>query len=188
MGLRGQWRSLRASDHTSNDNGSSREGDSSGGPKPDRQPRGSWPTLVIESGVSQSLPDLRNTIRWWFSASGHAVKIVLLVKLNRSSEEIIIEKWTEGPANPRIGATSTRPELSLTPSLRQSIHIDMTPEAKQAASGDPIRSDLSSYIVTTGDLRLEFQLLFLRMPMEGEGDVVITEEMLRVYGREMWDH
>lgn len=41
-----------------------------------------WPTLVIETGYSQSIIALRQQMRWWFTASQHRVKIVLLIKLD----------------------------------------------------------------------------------------------------------
>lgn len=47
-----------------------------------------WPALVIECGMNQSLASLHAAMRWWFSASGHRVKIVLVVKLHRSTHTI----------------------------------------------------------------------------------------------------
>ncbi|PWY94595.1 hypothetical protein BO94DRAFT_610012 [Aspergillus sclerotioniger CBS 115572] len=39
----------------------------------------SWPTLVFETGVSESYDKLVNNARWWFKASNNDVKIVLLI-------------------------------------------------------------------------------------------------------------
>jgi len=187
MGLMDSWEAMHATTLPADANDrSSKEGDASSGPLPDRQAEDAWPTLVIESGVSQSMLDLRAAIRWWFSASDHAVKIVLLIKVNRHLQKITIEKWTEGPPNPRPGATSTRAALAITPLLRQTIGIEMTPQARDAPPDDAIRADLNSYIVTRGDLRLEFELLFLRPPREGEGDIIITMERLQKFGQRMW--
>jgi hypothetical protein len=187
MGLKRSWVPMHGTTFPTNaNNRSSKEGDASGGPTPDRQAEDAWPTLVIESGVTQSMLGLRAAIRWWFSASDHAVKIVLLIKVNRHLQKITIEKWTEGPPNPRPGATSTRAALAITPLLRQTIGIEMTPLARDAPPDDAIRADLNSYIVTRGDLRLEFELLFLRPPRQGEGDVVISVEDLREFARLMW--
>jgi len=60
----------------------SKEGDSTRGPKPERAAKGAWPTLVIESGVSQTLGQLRICMRRWFSMSNHEVKIVMLTKFD----------------------------------------------------------------------------------------------------------
>ncbi|KAK4115929.1 hypothetical protein N656DRAFT_408924 [Canariomyces notabilis] len=47
------------------------EGDSAGCLHP--EPRGlhAWPTLLIESGLSRSMMDLRRDMRWWFSRFPH---------------------------------------------------------------------------------------------------------------------
>ncbi|KAK0720436.1 hypothetical protein B0H67DRAFT_662692 [Lasiosphaeris hirsuta] len=75
---------------------SRKEGNSTGGSKPERAAKGAWPTLVIEAGR-------------WFSMSNHVVKIVILVKFD------------EMPVRP--GATTTRRSLHQEPVLRQSITI-----------------------------------------------------------------
>lgn len=146
-----------------------------------------WPTLVIEAGVSQSLPDLRSTIRWWFAASEHAVKIVLLVKIYAHLRQIIIEKWTEGN-DAQHPSARTRSAVAIFPINRQMITIDMSPGAAAAPSNDAIRADPQSYIVTGGDLRLDFELLFLRKPIAGESDVIITTLMLQKLGASIWYH
>ncbi|KAJ8126979.1 hypothetical protein O1611_g6658 [Lasiodiplodia mahajangana] len=94
----------RSRSHLGNDGG---EGDSSGGPVSKRGLKGSWPTLVIEAGVSESSSTLREDMRWWFLASNHNVKIVLLTKFDHQNQTIIIERWEEELQN-RQGATRTR--------------------------------------------------------------------------------
>lgn len=81
MGLKRAWASmgsttLRATQgHHGGDAG---EGDSTGGPRQQRNGALAWPTLVIEAGDSETLDDLREDMRWWFGTSDHQVKIVLL--------------------------------------------------------------------------------------------------------------
>ncbi|KAK3902707.1 hypothetical protein C8A05DRAFT_43917 [Staphylotrichum tortipilum] len=113
--------------HPAGDEG---EGDSTGGPRPERSSKGCWPTLVIEASVSQSLGGLHNGMRWWFSASDHQVQIVLLAKLEQ-----------EEPSTTRPGAMTTRNAAALQPVLRQTITI--TPDT----TTNPI-----SFNVTSGAL------------------------------------
>ncbi|KAK4148562.1 hypothetical protein C8A00DRAFT_19625 [Chaetomidium leptoderma] len=47
----------------------------------------------IHSSIAKS--ELRNDMRWWFSASDHQVQIVLLAKFEHTSRAIILEKWEE---------------------------------------------------------------------------------------------
>ncbi|KAK3382310.1 hypothetical protein B0T24DRAFT_645113 [Lasiosphaeria ovina] len=141
-----------------------KEGDSAGGPNPQRAATGAWPTLVIEAGFSQTLGELRLGIRRWFSMSNHEVKIVLLAKFD------------EMPVRP--GATTTRRSLQhQTPVRRQSITITRN------ATTNPI-----SYNVTRGALVLSFRLLFLRDPGPGEGDLVFSVQELEKYARNVWAH
>ncbi|EEU47948.1 uncharacterized protein NECHADRAFT_75043 [Fusarium vanettenii 77-13-4] len=106
MGLGSQWTAMGSTTWRDHRNGDEGEGDSSGGPRNRQGPR--WPTLIIESGYSQTLESLRRDMKWWFSASNYQVKIVLLVKLDPSSEEIIMETWQVAQGE----TTSTEPSCS----------------------------------------------------------------------------
>ncbi len=176
------WESIgsttyREQGHPGGDGG---EGDSAGGPIPERETKDSWPTLVVEAGVSEPLGELHRDMQWWFSASDHQVKIVLLAKCERTRREIILEKWEEEP-RARQGATTTRQAAALPttallqPTLRQSITIT------ENAATDP-----TSYNVTRGALVLSFRLLFLRDPSPQEGDVVIDIPELEDYAKDVW--
>lgn len=147
--------------------GDSAEGDSAGGPKPQR--RGNdWPSLVIEAGDSESLNQLRTDMRWWFAVSDHEVKIVILAKLDRRQSKIILEKWEEA---------TTKRAAALQPVLKQDIAI-IRDEAT-----NPI-----SYNVTNGPLILEFGLLFLREPGPQDSDFIISISDLQEYAEDVWTH
>lgn len=61
---------------------SSKEADLCYIPEPPRTPKnGDWPTLVIEFGVSESLPRLRADASWWLTQSGGKVNIALLISV-----------------------------------------------------------------------------------------------------------
>lgn len=162
---------LRAMGHPNGDGG---EGDSTSGPFPERAGATAWPTLVIEAGHSETLGELRKDMRWWFAASGHQVKIVLLAKFHAEQKDIILETWTEEEAQSRQGATRTRRAASLTPVCRQTIAI--TKDATNPAL----------YNVARGALRLDFRLLFGRDPQAGEGDVIIGVTELQTYAANVW--
>ncbi|KAI1395615.1 hypothetical protein F4819DRAFT_500885 [Hypoxylon fuscum] len=101
--------SFRAS-HSGGDFG---EGDSTGGPHPGRLGRSEWPTLVIETGDSESLDQLHVDMQWWYSISNHDVKIVILTKFDHGQCKIILDKWDEEAAATRLGATTTRRAAAL---------------------------------------------------------------------------
>jgi len=152
------------------------EGDSTGGPRPERVWKGAWPTLVIEAGDSESLAGLRHDMRWWFSTSDHQVRIVLLAKFEHTRCAIILEKWEEESSIARPGAMTTRHAAALQPVLRQTITIT------QDATTDPV-----SYNVARGALVLGFKLLFLRDPGPGEGDFVLSVRELEDYAERVWE-
>jgi len=181
MGLRRAWKWIgkatrRAGGHPGGDSG---EGDSAGGPKPGRGGPNDWPTLVIEAGYSETLRQLQTDMRWWFSASNHDAKIVLLAKFDRARRRIIVERWEEDLPSPRPGATTTRGASvlgasGLRPKLQQSIKITRSP------------MNPALYNVVDGPLVLPFRLLFLRAPGPGEHDVVISIPQLQEYATDVW--
>ncbi|KAK0717053.1 hypothetical protein B0T26DRAFT_708277, partial [Lasiosphaeria miniovina] len=146
--------------------GDSGEGDSTGGPRPERIGAGNWPTLVIEPGHSETLPELHKDMRWWFQASNHEVKIVILVKFDDRQHHILLEKWEEEISTLQGAITRMK---------RQSITIT------RDETTNPV-----SYNVTRGALALGFRLLFLRDPGPQEGDFVLSIQNLQLYAENVW--
>ncbi|CAH0015449.1 unnamed protein product [Clonostachys rhizophaga] len=166
MGLKRHWASSGAATFTALSGGSEGEADSSGSLFTLGEGHTEWPNLIVEGSHSMSLEEMRRHMAWWFEASDHQVKIVLLVKADGPST-VIIEKWQEPPRPERVGATTTRASSRQNPQSNQVITITRVP-----GSTNPYFAE--SYEVTSGGaLRLEFQDLFLRPPGPGEHDVII---------------
>jgi hypothetical protein len=64
-----------------------------------------WPSLVLEAGLSESVPQLRTDARWWYSNSDHQTQIVVLISANPNSHDADIEIWTQ-VVNRRAGPTT----------------------------------------------------------------------------------
>lgn len=148
-----------------------------------RRPTGhEWPTVVFEAGQSQNMAHLRQKGNWWFHASNHAVRIVILAKMHRQGSRIVLEKWREMLQPPRNGATSTRAS-SASPAHRpiclQTITIT---RAAGISDTDPRRFEPASYHVTGGSLVIEFEDLFLRPP------VPPLDEGITLDARELQDY
>lgn len=179
-GVDDSWTTMAATRHEGKGGGGgsgSGEADSSGGPLPDRDGAVAWPTLVIEAGYSESMDRLLSDMRWWFSASNHDVKIVILTKFHRRQPQphIILQRWEEEPQAARPGATTTRSASPLIPVLRQMIAI-----TQNSATNPP------TYDVDSTTLVLSFQLLFLRNPGPGEGDFVFDIAELQDFASRVW--
>jgi hypothetical protein len=154
-----------------------------------RAERNGWPTLVIEVGHTLPLNGLRLKMRWWFLASNHDVKIVLLAKLDRHLRMIRLEKWRERPYHHRTGTTVTRAAAAPSaadPYLDQWVEIQMAPGITET---DPARLNWASYVVA-GDglrpLRLEFNALLERQPGPGQGDILFTVQDMQRLAVPVW--
>ena len=181
------WALSAATTYKHPNGSSSNESDASGCPDSDGSGSDTsdggvhWPALVIECALSQSLNNLHAAMRWWFSASGHRVQVVLCIKLHQSTRTAIIEKFTEEVIDARCpGATMTRSvsaAIQLHPVLQQTITIAPVPDSGPA-----------QYRVMGGALVLKFTLLYRREPgpSPDERDVVISKARLERLARTVW--
>jgi hypothetical protein len=150
---------------------SSKEADSAYRPYSFRPNKTDWPTIVIESGLSESVQRLRFGARWWLMESGGDVKTVILVSVKRA-QSVQIEKWelalTTGRRSTLRSATNTlnnlRPQI---PTRIQEITITQN-------------------TVTGGPLVLEFQKIFLRPAVLPESDLTFTTQELSAWAARVW--
>jgi hypothetical protein len=155
----------------------SKEGDSSFKPRSVRPLETDWPTIVIESGWSESLTKLREDAHRWLENSGGDVKIVLLISIVRpprtagtagTTRRIIIEKWEHRPVPPSY--PPTRSNTTQIPTKIQTISIDS-----------------NSNIVDGAPLTLEFRKIFLRQAVPPlEHDFTFTRQDLLAYATNLW--
>ncbi|KAJ5129434.1 uncharacterized protein N7515_005473 [Penicillium bovifimosum] len=140
-----------------------------------------WPTLVIETGVSESMPRLRVDAAKWFSDSKGKVRITLVISIKDSSVDV--ERWQLAP----IGAPTplTRDyiaSLCRRPPNRPPLY-SQDPAAQQPYCAQQI-------IITrqgaTGDLVLPFDALYDRSPEQGEHDVLITSTDFMRLTQRLW--
>ena len=140
---------------------------------PTRQPRGNqpqgWPSLVIETGVSESLTRLRHDARWWFENCEGAVRTVILLSIKRIQKTILLEKWQLSPPG-----QSVTPQQALR--IQQMAIPPMPPLGlQQAANQYPFIAQTATITTAnaTGSLpiHLQYQALFDRAPGPGQPDI-----------------
>ena len=166
MGLRWELFRLNATKYTTPH--MSKEGDSSFKPRSIRPLETDWPTIVIESGWSESLTKLREDARRWLVSSGGDVKIVLLISIGRTARTMIIEKWENRPVPPNY--PPTRSNTTQIPTQIQAITIDSN---SNPVNGVP--------------LILEFRKIFLRQAVPPlEHDFTFTAQDLSTYATNFW--
>ena len=148
----------------------SKEGDSALKPL-NMRPRGAdWPTIVLESGWSESLTKLRQDAHIWLEDSGGDVKIVLLFSIGRTARTMIIEKWEIPPVPANGPATRSATRRVVTPTQIQAITIDS-----------------NSNTVNGAPLALEFQKIFLRQAVPPlEHDFTFTAQDLSTFATVFW--
>ncbi|KAF4125705.1 hypothetical protein GMORB2_0949 [Geosmithia morbida] len=175
------------------------EGDTGGRPSGPGDGDGDnmWPTIVFETGYSQTLESLRAKMGWWFSTSRNQVKIVVLTKAfptDEATKRILFEQWrVESARPPRPGATTTRlfnatSGTALQPIRTQLINVVWAlPGVLFSDATDAQKRSLDSYSVTRGPLSLSFTFLFLRPPdLPVAGDIIIPDRDLQLCARRVW--
>jgi hypothetical protein len=148
----------------------SKEGDSAFKPKSIRPNEADRPTIVVESGWSESLTRLRQDAHRWLGKYGGDVKIVLLLSIGREARagRMIIEKWENRP--PPGNRPATRSNTTQIPTQIQAITIDS-----------------NSTTVNGVPLILEFRKNFLRQAVPPlEHDFTFTTQDLLEFATDFW--
>jgi len=190
-----------------------KEADSAFRPESSRPTRAHWPTLVVETGVSQSLSQLRVAANWWLCNSWGNVNIVLLFSIDEENREILIEQW-EGsrPAvttrsqsnNPTVtpirtglfdigpfnlSETSRIPQVIPPPEPAALAPVDLLQPAT-VAPVDPLQPAAVAPAepgTVSEAIKLNFAKLFDRVPLnESEIDIVFTPLDLAQWKHRLW--
>jgi len=145
-----------------------------------RQPTGgqlSWPTLVIETGVTESLPKLEEDVQWWFQNSNGDVRIVLVLSINKSQRTALLQKWQLAPVNtpqPMTRAVLNRLRRQVPPPMPPL--LQQMPRSQQPYIHQEIQ--MTQTTMTGGSLVLPFEALFCRPPQGTETDITLNQQEL----------
>lgn len=131
-----------------------------------------WPTVVIDSGYSESTIHLRQMADLWISESNGQVNVVVIISIERARGRILVEKWIPNPIPLSTGpALRSRGRSAL---REQSITLTKTHNGPAAVTGAPL-------VIT-------FQEMFLRNPTtDTEKDFRISEHDLQEIAKMVWD-
>ena len=128
-----------------------------------------WPTCVIESGLSASLPRLREDVKWWFQRSNGEVRVVLVVIVNLLEDVTCVEKWQlKHPSRVNLGGVLPSESKNHPPVYR--IPPDLQrPYIAQSAT---IMSDC---VTGSFPIVLPYQTIFDR-PSKKKKDILLTRK------------
>lgn len=150
----------------------SKEGDTSFKP-PSRTNETDWPTIVIEAGLSESLPKLRCDAKWWLTNSSGDVKIVIIILITSQNKSLRIEKWEMVP--PISGRRVTRANTPIPGSVQE---ITIIPDATGAITPNQIIG---------APLVMDFHKIFLRQPIPPETDITFSINDLADFATKFWN-
>ncbi|KFY30716.1 hypothetical protein V493_01726 [Pseudogymnoascus sp. VKM F-4281 (FW-2241)] len=71
--------------------------------KPSFRGENGWPSLVIESGLSESLVQLRRDAAWWLTNSDEQVRIALVISIQKNDRSIVVEVEFPAYSDPVAG-------------------------------------------------------------------------------------
>lgn len=127
---------------------------------PTRLPRGrsdKWPTLVLESGYTDSQGTLTGNAEWWLSESNGDTKIAMTLDIDTKSKRFTIKKF-------EYSSTGNVEEESVT------VH-------------QPYNSNIQ---IVGAPMTIPFRKLFLREPVGNEEDIVWNEDSLTYIAEAIW--
>lgn len=150
---------------------------------PARQGR-EFPTVALEIGFPETTQKLERDIAWWINRSKGEVRMGITIDIKRQSHSIEIKSWT-----PAIEPLPHK--IHITAAGRQVVdkHISNPPPPRMAQRILIKRGRNGSNPAFEGeDLVIPFHTLMLDDPGEGEGDFVLTAEMLlHDLAERIWD-
>ncbi|WEW59049.1 hypothetical protein PRK78_004517 [Emydomyces testavorans] len=124
-----------------------------------------WPTLVVETGYSESGPKLSEDAAWWLNESNGDVQIVITIKIERKSRKLILDRWE------RVARLTRRNPVRN--AIVQRVTVYPTQERPARVVGGP--------------LILPFSKIFLRNPVGQEGDFTFSDnELIENLANSVW--
>ncbi|KAG0134132.1 hypothetical protein HOY82DRAFT_602978 [Tuber indicum] len=132
-----------------------------------RKRRSDWPTLVFECGVTESYAHLKTVAHWWLDNSLGSVKIVLLLVVSETRKSIRLEQWENISISNSHPTKNNPSSIIIRPTKTQQVSITES--------------------TTTGPAFIfDFEKIFLRQPVNGEGNIIFTAQDLGEYARKVW--
>ncbi|KAJ5825471.1 hypothetical protein N7474_002609 [Penicillium riverlandense] len=131
-----------------------------------------WPSVVIETGVSEGWTQLKRDAEWWINNSHGQVKLVILIRANKSLPEIKYETIISGAPSPALRSGRVRYQCLPRQSIVQSRPVNQP--------GAPITT------VGVTPLVVKFDEIFLRQPAPPEHDIHVSLQWMEHISRTVW--
>lgn len=115
----------------------------------------SWPVFIIETGNPESFAQLRTDARWWLESSDGQVRMMILIKVNKTDHTIQILKYIPIP-HPTTYSLRSQPAVML--SYAANVFQDVTDEPSTTSyhSTRPLRLSYQNMVTVTVDINHSF--------------------------------
>lgn len=122
-----------------------------------------WPTILIESGWSDSRAKLSRDVLFWLTESDQQVRVALTMKVTHKGK-ITIDRWT---LDETAGRTSVHPTQTM------SITRSRTPNSNNHR--------------ISGSMHIKFEDCFLRDKRNSESDFILSNQDLTEIAEAVWE-
>lgn len=132
-----------------------------------KDPKREWPSVVLETGYSESREKLKSDAVCWLNQMNEYVKLAITIEIKRATGNIIITTW-ERAAEPTVNHPNSEPRRL------QQVKI--------------FRGKGGQQYSCTGDqsIVIPFKKLLLEEPSESEGDIVMMRDDLEEIAENIW--
>lgn len=146
------------------------------------------PSVVVEGSFGSDFSTLRYKACWWLQLLLGEVRAVILINVDPSAQEVVIELWRNGPTPPEAGSSGG--SGSMCPTRVQRVVVAKKDEFKGCKEeGDP-----HHYRVNGGPLTVTFADFFLEEVIEtgpdgqpdDRWDLFIHEDVLAQEAADLW--
>ncbi|KAJ5491681.1 hypothetical protein N7539_003248 [Penicillium diatomitis] len=132
-----------------------------------------WPSVILEVGLSESTRKLRADAAWWLAKSAGQVNVVILISINCAVAEITFESVVL--EQPPIYLRGGRRQYRL--QTRQSITVTRPP----GGASQPVTT-----VPSTLPFTITFEEIMRRSPIPPEADMAIPIAALEGIARNVW--
>lgn len=137
-----------------------------------------WPTLVVETALTESYPKLERDAKWWFEHSQGDVRIVILIVMRTSY--YCFEKWQLAPANApkpvtRVYEDQLKSNAVLLPPMGRQLLVNQHPYCHHKVEVD-LATNTVTGVPTSAPMILPFEAIYDRPAGPNERDLVFTAQ------------
>jgi hypothetical protein len=127
-----------------------------------------WPTVVIETGYTESMAKLERDVRWWLIESSGDVRLAVLISIGPQRREVVFQKWVliDKP-------TSNEPEKRVPMAIYELV-------LSRSNRDQSIKASTEQHMV------ILFEDILLQQPGQSKQDITFALEDFEIIAKTVW--